>query len=225
MSRRRGWPWDWARKGGRKIWGPGCAKTGRMELGWRLCRAGAALLARKTRLREAGPKAQRFRMVLVSAPILLAVSSAFGALLREIELIHGLWLLSVCLTPTIASISFLTPWFSIAFGHQISGGALSFGLMGAAGFVAAGIVLINRRWCDFRPQRAVDKFATCRETSDKSRKWASRLVIFNPSSLGAIFMHTESSTDLFTGALWHRLHRRIGQAQNVVHKSKKSVER
>lgn len=139
------------------IWGDLFALFG--AFGW----AGTAFLARKTTLREAGPEAQLFWMVLVSAPILLAVSPAFGPLLREIEPIHWfwlvfqagivvaggfiswLWLLSVYPTSTVASFSFLTPLFSIALGHVIFGEALSFGLMGAAGFVAAGIVLINRR--------------------------------------------------------------------------------
>lgn len=127
--------------------------------GW----AGTAFLARKTRLREAGPEAQLFWMVLISAPILLTAAPFFGPLIRNIEPIHWfwlvfqagvivagvfitwLWLLSVYPTSTVASFSFLTPLFAIILGYLIFDEALSFGLIMAAGFVAAGIALINRR--------------------------------------------------------------------------------
>lgn len=127
--------------------------------GW----AGTAFLARKTRLREAGPEVQLFWMVLVSAPILLLAAPFFGPLLREVEPMHWvwlvfqasvvvaggficwLWLLSVYPTSTVASFSFLTPLFAIGLGHLIFGESLAPGLLGAAGLVAAGIVLINRR--------------------------------------------------------------------------------
>ena len=127
--------------------------------GW----AGTAFLARKTRLREAGPEAQLFWMVLISAPILLAAAPFFGPLIRNIEPIHWfwlvfqagvivagvfitwLWLLSVYPTSTVASFTFLTPLFAIILGYLIFDEALSFGLIMAAGFVAAGIALINRR--------------------------------------------------------------------------------
>ena len=128
-------------------------------LGW----AGTAFLARKTRLREAGPEAQLFWMVLVSAPILLLVSPAFGPLLREVELSHWLWLifqstvvvaggfiawlwlLSVYPTATVASFSFLTPLFAILMGHILYGEPLTLALGVAFLLVAGGIVLINRR--------------------------------------------------------------------------------
>lgn len=127
--------------------------------GW----AGTAFLARKTRLREAGPEAQLFWMVLISGPILLAASPFFGPLIRDVQPIHWLWLvfqagvivagvfitwlwlLSVYPTSTVASFSFLTPLFAIILGYLIFDEALSFGLMMAAGFVAAGIALINHR--------------------------------------------------------------------------------
>ena len=127
--------------------------------GW----AGTAFLARKTRLRDAGPEAQLFWMVLISAPILLAAAPFFGPLIRNIEPIHWfwlvfqagvivagvfitwLWLLSVYPASTVASFSFLTPLFAIVLGYFIFDEALSFGLIMAAGFVAAGIALINRR--------------------------------------------------------------------------------
>lgn len=127
--------------------------------GW----AFTAFLARKTRLREAGPEAQLFWMVLVSGPILLAVSPAFGPLLRDIQPQHWvwlvfqasvvvaggfvawLWLLSVYPTTTVASFSFLTPLFAIGFGYILYAEPVGWPLLVAFVLVAAGIVLINRR--------------------------------------------------------------------------------
>ncbi len=127
--------------------------------GW----AGTAFLARKTSLREAGPEAQLFWMVAVSAPILLAVSPTFGPLLREVEPNHWfwlfvqasvvvtgafigwLWLLSVYPTATVASFSFLTPLFAILLGAVVYGESVTPGLIVAFVLVATGIILINRR--------------------------------------------------------------------------------
>ncbi len=127
--------------------------------GW----AGTAFVARKTRLREAGPEAQLFWMVFVSAPLLLVASLFFGPLLRDIQPIHWvwvvfqagvvvaggfvtwLWLLSVYPTSTVASSSFLTPIFALFLGHLIFGELLSPSLIGASALVSAGIVLVNRR--------------------------------------------------------------------------------
>lgn len=127
--------------------------------GWAL----TAFLARKTRLREAGPEAQLFWMVAVSAPILLAASPFFGPLLRDIQPNHWfwlifqasvvvtggfvawLWLLSAYPTATVASFSFLTPLFSIVMGYVFYDEAVTWGLSVAFLLVAAGIILINRR--------------------------------------------------------------------------------
>lgn len=102
-------------------------------------------------------------MVLVSAPILLALSPAFGPLLREVELAHWLWLLfqssvvvaggfiawlwllSVYPTATVASFSFLTPLFAILMGHILYDEPLTAALVVAFLLVALGIILINRR--------------------------------------------------------------------------------
>ena len=127
--------------------------------GW----AGTAFLARKTRLRQAGPEAQLFWMVLVSGPILLLVAPAFGPFLRDVQPMHWfwlifqasvvvaggfvswLWLLSVYPTATVASFSFLTPLFSIALGYMLYDEPLRWPLVVAFLLVASGIVLINRR--------------------------------------------------------------------------------
>lgn len=127
--------------------------------GW----AGTAFVARKSRLRLAGPEAQLFWMVLVSAPMLLIAAMFFGPLLRDIQPDHWfwlvfqagvvvaggfvtwLWLLSVYPTSTVASFSFLTPIFAIILGYVIFDEVLSPSLIGAAALVSFGIVLINRR--------------------------------------------------------------------------------
>ncbi|MCW1920174.1 DMT family transporter [Rhodobacter sp. KR11] len=134
-----------------------CALVG--ALGW----AGTAFIARVSRLRHAGPEAQLFWMVLVSAPILIVLAPAFGPLLRDIQPVHWawlvaqagivvaggfiawLWLLSVYPTSTVASFSFLTPILAILFGHLVFGESLSLGVIGAAGLVSCGIIMINRK--------------------------------------------------------------------------------
>lgn len=128
-------------------------------LGW----AGTAYIARATRLRVAGPEAQLFWMVTVSAPILLLAAPFFGPLIREIEPSHWvllifqasvvvaggfltwLWLLSVYPTGTVASFSFLTPVFAIGLGYLFFDEALAPGLIAATCLVGAGVYLINRR--------------------------------------------------------------------------------
>ncbi len=127
--------------------------------GW----AGTAFVARKSRLRQAGPEAQLFWMVAVSTPILLGASLFFGPLLREVVWAHWvwlviqalvvvaggfvtwLWLLSVYPASTVASFSFLTPILAILLGHYIYGEVLQPSLIGAAALVSCGIILINRR--------------------------------------------------------------------------------
>ena len=128
-------------------------------LGWAL----TALVARASRLREAGAEMQLFWMVLVSAPILLVASLGFGPLIRDLEPLHlvalifqssivvaggfigWLWLLSVYPAATVASFSFLTPILSIGLGWLVLGESVSAALLGSAALVGAGIVLINRR--------------------------------------------------------------------------------
>lgn len=139
------------------IWGDLCALGG--AIGW----AGTAFLARATRMRHAGPEAQLFWMVLISAPILLIAAPFFGPLIRDVQPVHWvylvlqasvvvtggfiswLWLLSVYPTSTVASFSFLTPIFAIALGHFVFAEPLSPSLLGAACLVGLGIVFINRR--------------------------------------------------------------------------------
>lgn len=134
-----------------------CALGG--AFGW----AGTAFIARKSKLREAGPEMQLFWMVLVSGPILLAVSPLFGPLTRELQPLHivflmvqssiivaggficWLWLLSVYPSATVASFSFLTPVFAIFLGWALFGEAVTPAILVAGAMVGLGIVLVNRR--------------------------------------------------------------------------------
>lgn len=128
-------------------------------IGW----ASTALVARASRLRDAGPEMQLFWMVLVSAPLLLVVSPLFGPLVRDLVPLHlvgllfqstiviaggfigWLWLLSVYPASTVASFSFLTPVLSIFLGWLVLGESITPALIGAAALVGLGIALINRR--------------------------------------------------------------------------------
>ncbi len=151
----------WAILGGAKggegsIWGDLCALGA--AFGW----AGTAFIARRPAMRAEGPEMQLFWMVLVSAPILLAVSPLFGPLVRALEPLHlwlllfqaaivvaggfiaWLWLMSVYPSSTVAAFSFLTPVLAILLGAAIFGETLSPAILGPGVLVAAGIVLINR---------------------------------------------------------------------------------
>jgi drug/metabolite transporter (DMT)-like permease len=59
--------------------------------------------------------------------------------------ISWLWLLSVYPAATVASFSFLTPLLSVCLGWALFGESLSLSFLLAAGMVATGIVLLNRR--------------------------------------------------------------------------------
>ena len=127
-------------------------------IGW----AGTAFVARRPAMRAEGPELQLFWMVLVSAPILLALAPAFGPLFREVQPLHvvgllfqssvvvaggfiaWLWLMSVYPSSTVAAFSFLTPVLAILMGAAIYGEPLSPAILGPGALVAAGIVLINR---------------------------------------------------------------------------------
>ncbi len=128
-------------------------------MGW----AGTAIIARASRLRQAGPEMQLFWMVLVSGPILLLAAPFFGPLIRDVTPLHivglifqssivvaggfigWLWLLSVYPAATVASFSFLTPILAIFLGWMFLGESVTPALLGAATLVGMGIVLINRR--------------------------------------------------------------------------------
>jgi drug/metabolite transporter (DMT)-like permease len=127
--------------------------------GW----AATAMVARTSRLSEAGAEMQLFWMVLVSAPILLIGSLFFGPVIRDLQPQHivglvfqssivvaggfigWLWLLSVYPPSTVASFSFLTPVLAVLLGVIFFDESLTPALLAAAALVGSGIVLINRR--------------------------------------------------------------------------------
>lgn len=143
--------------------------AGRASLTGDLCALGAAigwatlaLIARGTRLKEARPEMQLFWQVLVSAPVLILAAPLFGPLLRDLAPLHvaglvfqgavvvaagfmfWLWLLSIYPAASVASFSFLTPIFGVAFGWALLGEEVGLPLIGSALLVGAGIILINR---------------------------------------------------------------------------------
>jgi drug/metabolite transporter (DMT)-like permease len=143
--------------------------SGEGSLAGDLCALGAAFgwaltafIARRPAMRAEGPERQLFWMVLVSAPLLLLVAPLFGPLVRDLQPIHvaglvfqasvvvaggfitWLWLMSVYPSATVAAFSFLTPVLAVFLGWAVYGETLSAAILGAAGLVAAGIVLINR---------------------------------------------------------------------------------
>jgi drug/metabolite transporter (DMT)-like permease len=136
-------------------------------LGW----AATAYIARRPVMRAEGPEMQLFWMVLVSAPILLAVSPLFGPLIRDLQPVHilglvfqaavvvcggfisWLWLMSVYPSSTVASFSFLTPVLAVALGWLIFAESLGPAILIALALVAVGIVLINRAAAPQSPDR------------------------------------------------------------------------
>lgn len=143
--------------------------TGEASLLGDLCALGAAwgwaltaFVARRPVMRAEGPEMQLFWMVLVSAPILLALSPLFGPLVRDLQPLHlagllfqasvvvaggfitWLWLMSVYPSSTVASFSFLTPILALLMGAAFFGESVTWAILVAAVLVAAGIVLLNR---------------------------------------------------------------------------------
>jgi drug/metabolite transporter (DMT)-like permease len=140
-------------------------------LGAAICWAGTAYVARGTAMVRERPDMQLFCMVAVSTPVLLLLSPAFGPLIRDLVPLHlwlllfqsvvvvaagfmfWLWLLTVYPAAGVASFSFLTPILGLSFGWLMLGEPIGPGILGAAGLVAAGILLINRRPADAAVQR------------------------------------------------------------------------
>jgi drug/metabolite transporter (DMT)-like permease len=143
--------------------------TGEASLAGDLCALAAAwgwaltaYVARRPVMRAEGPEMQLFWMVLVSAPLLLVASLAFGPLIRDLQPVHilglifqssvvvaggfiaWLWLLSVYPGATVASFSFLTPVLAVALGALIFGETVTWSILLAVILVTVGIVLINR---------------------------------------------------------------------------------
>ncbi len=132
-------------------------------LGAAVAWAATAYVARKPTMARVGPEMQLFWMVLVSTPVLLAVSPFFGPLIRDLQPQHlvllvvqaslvvaggfiaWLWLLAAYPAATVASFSFLTPIFGLFLGAIVFSEPLDSALLGAMALVTSGIVLINRK--------------------------------------------------------------------------------
>lgn len=131
-------------------------------LGGAMAWAGIALCARGTRVREVGAETQLMWQVIVSAPILLALSPLFGEFLRDPGWIHWaglgfqivfvvslgfvawLWLLSIYPPASVAAFSFLTPIFGVTLGWLVLGEEIGPDLLAALALVIVGLVLLNR---------------------------------------------------------------------------------
>ena len=128
-------------------------------IGW----AATAFVARRPTMAQIGPERQLFWMVLVSGPIMLAISPLFGPLIRDLMPVHilwlvvqvvvvvtggfitWLWLLSHYPAATVASFSFLTPIFAIVIGAIMFAESVEPSLALASLLVALGIIAINRK--------------------------------------------------------------------------------
>jgi drug/metabolite transporter (DMT)-like permease len=128
-------------------------------IGW----AATAFVARRPTMAQIGPERQLFWMVLVSGPIMIAISPLFGPLIRDLMPVHilwlvvqvvvvvtggfitWLWLLSHYPAATVASFSFLTPIFAIVIGAIMFAESVEPSLALAVLLVAMGIIAINRK--------------------------------------------------------------------------------
>ena len=127
-----------------------------------ICWAAIAVLARATSFSRVAPAMQLYWQVGVSAVLLLALAPLFGPLLRDIAPVHvagmafqivavatgaflfWFWLLKIYPASGVASFSFLSPIFGVAFGWLILGETVGRGLLAALALVCLGLVLINR---------------------------------------------------------------------------------
>ncbi|WP_299827059.1 DMT family transporter [uncultured Roseobacter sp.] len=128
-----------------------------------ICWAGIALCVKITPLSKVPPAQQLMFQVIVSAPLLLLASLAFGDLIRDLQPIHiaGLlfqiiavaslgflawfWLMSIYPASSVASFSFLSPVFAVILGWLLLSEDVGPQVWVALALVALGIYLINRR--------------------------------------------------------------------------------
>ncbi len=133
-----------------------------LALGAAFCWGGIALVARLGAVRQTRPEIQLLWQLMVSTPILLAVSPLFGPLIRDFEPYHlallafqivavaslgflfWFWLLTIYPASSVASFSFLTPILGVALGWLVLGEEVGPGILIALGLVCLGLLLINR---------------------------------------------------------------------------------
>ncbi len=134
-----------------------------MAIGAALCWTAIALAARITKLSKSTPEMQLLYQIVVSAPILLAVSAFYAPAFREMTpllwvlfafqvlgivtfaFMLWFWILKVYPASDMASFAFLTPVFGVFFGWFILGEPLTANVLVALVLVGAGIWLVNRR--------------------------------------------------------------------------------
>lgn len=133
-----------------------------LALGGALTWAAIALIARGTRMAQVNPETQLFWQVAVSAPVLLLLAPLFGDLVRmpdwitwaalgfqivvvvTLGFVFWLWLLSIYPPASVASFSFLSPVFGVAFGWALLGETVSPAFLAGFALVAAGLWLVSR---------------------------------------------------------------------------------
>jgi drug/metabolite transporter (DMT)-like permease len=133
-----------------------------LALGASISWAAIAICMRATAMKEVRPETQLLWQLVLSAPLLLVASLAFGPLLRDPTLWHWaglgfqivavasagfllwLWLLSIYPAAAVAAFSFLSPVFGVILGWLLLGEAISWPIVVALGLVVAGLILINR---------------------------------------------------------------------------------
>lgn len=131
------------------------------------CWAGIALISKTTKFSQVDFTMQLFWQVSISAPLLFIAALFFGPLIRDLQPIHlwgigfqtvivvtagylfWFWLLKIYPASGVASFSFLSPIFGVAFGWLILGETVGPALTAALVLVVAGLLLINR------PKRAM----------------------------------------------------------------------
>ncbi|MGR3483876.1 MAG: DMT family transporter [Paracoccaceae bacterium] len=127
-----------------------------------MCWAAIALTIRAGRLKGMAPEGQLLWQLLISGPLLLALSPLFGPLIRDLGPIHWaglafqilvvvsagfvfwLWLLSIYPASGVASFAFLSPVFGVGLGWALMGDQVGPRLIAALALVAVGLVLVNR---------------------------------------------------------------------------------
>ena len=124
--------------------------------------AALAFMSRGASARGMGPEMQVLWMVAASAPLLMLAAPFFGPLLRDPGGLHlammgfqvvvvvclgflgWFWMLSTYPAASVASFTFLSPLFGMAFGWLLLGEPVTPKLLFGGVLVAAGLVLINR---------------------------------------------------------------------------------
>ncbi|RPH63763.1 MAG: DMT family transporter [Burkholderiales bacterium] len=121
------------------------------------------IVIKTTTLRRAPPEATLLYQLAISAPLMVALSYAFGepgvfaptplvwaalafqtVVIAWASYMAWFWLVSRYRATTLHAFTFLTPLFGVLAGAALLGEPVSPALIGALALIAAGIVLVNR---------------------------------------------------------------------------------